>query len=119
MSDIPLNKLVTFMQKELTTRETSYPVRVKMGSLSQQEADATLRFTKAVLQTLKEAEAAGGIAKQALKEMQPQPTISVGRLARFQTAVTEIHRCAKDNSEMCPHCQSIANLLGEMGSVVE
>lgn len=117
--EISLPRQIKFMESVLATRETSYPIQVKMKRMTQEQANDGIAKVKAVLQTLRKAHTAGGIAAQALKEMQPQPTISVGRLARFQTAVTEIHRCAKANSEMCSHCQSIANLLGEMGSIVE
>jgi hypothetical protein len=106
---ITLKQQVAFMQETVNTCETSYPIKVEMGRLTKGEAERGLNKMRAILATLKKAEAAGGVAESAVKEMTP-----TGAEFTKASVMTEIHRCAQRNAPDCQHCASIANILDEV-----
>lgn len=106
---ITLKQQVQFMTKTLETCETSYPIKVEMGRLTRGESERQLAKMRAVLATLQKAEAAGGVAESAVKEL-------VGTGGEFTKAsvMSEVHICARRNAPDCQHCASIANILDEV-----
>jgi hypothetical protein len=103
---VTLKQQVAFMQETLDTCETSYPIKVEMGRLTKAQSERGLAKMRAVLATLKKAEAAGGVAESAMQEMTPSALTSASVMA-------EVHRCAREHEAECPHCASIANILDE------
>lgn len=114
---VTLKQQVAFIQGTLDTHEQVCGVKVEMGRMTKADAQRRTEKLKAVLATLKKAEAAGGAAESAVKELAPKP--GVDKVGRLQAAVEQIHKCAREHADECPHCRSVANLLGEMGSVIE
>lgn len=106
---ITLKQQVAFMAKTLDTCETSYPIKVEMGRMTRGESERGLAKMRAVLATLQKAEAAGGVAESALKEMTP-----AGTEFTKASVMSEVHKCAKRNAPDCVHCASIANILNEV-----
>jgi hypothetical protein len=115
---ITLKQQVAFMTATLNTCETSYPIRVEMGRMTKVESERRLSKMRAILETLRKAEAAGGVAESALKEMAPAPRPEKAVGPDLTVIVHEIHRCAQDHADKCEHCAAIANILDENGSVV-
>lgn len=111
MSEVTLKQQVSFMAATLNTCETSYPIRVEMGRMTKTECERGLAKMRAVLATLKKAEAAGGVAESAMKEMVPAKAD-----VDLTAVMTEVHRCAKEHSGSCEHCAAVANILDEVGS---
>ena len=97
------------MQGLLDTREENNPIKIKMNRMTQGESDKEIAAIKDVMESL----------RSLPPPREDIPAMSVDKVARLEAAVAAIHQTAKNNSEMCPHCQSIANLLGEMGSIIQ
>jgi hypothetical protein len=106
---ITLKQQVAFMAKTLETCETSHPIKIEMGRLTRGESARQLAKIRAVLETLKKAEAAGGVAESAMKEMTP-----AGTEFTKASVMSEIHKCARLHAHDCEHCASIANILDEV-----
>lgn len=110
-----LKQQVAFLRQLIKERQTAWPIRVEMGRMTKKEMETGIAIAKSTLETLEKAEAAGGVAESAMKEMAPaKPDVRPD----LGTIVHEIHRCAKDHAEVCEHCAAIANILDESGSVV-
>jgi formylmethanofuran dehydrogenase subunit A len=106
---ITLKQQVAFIQGTLDTHEQVCGVKVEMGRMTKADAQRRTEKLKAVLATLKKAEAAGGVAESALKEMTP-----AGTEFTKASVMSEVHKCAKRNAPDCQHCASIANILDEI-----
>jgi hypothetical protein len=117
MSDpVTLKQQVAFIQGTLDTHEQVCGVKVEMGRMTKADAQRRTDKLKAVLATLKKAEAAGGVAESALKEMAPAAKSDVA--PDLTVIVHEIHRCAREHMDKCEHCAAIAHILEESGSKV-
>jgi hypothetical protein len=114
---------IKFMQGILDQREENNPIKVRMHRMTQGESDKEIAALKEIMESLrwvKEYEQRPPEPKIEVEVPREDiPAMSVDKVARLESAVAAIHLTAKNNSEMCQHCQSIANLLGEMGSVVQ
>jgi formylmethanofuran dehydrogenase subunit A len=106
---ITLKQQVAFIRGTLDTHEQVCGVKVEMGRMTKADAQRRTEKLKAVLATLKKAEAAGGVAESAVKEMTP-----TGAEFTKASVMSEVHKCAKRNAPDCVHCASIANILDEV-----
>lgn len=113
-----LKQQVAFLRQLIKERQTAWPIRVEMGRMTKKEMETGIAIAKSTLETLEKAEAAGGVAESAMKEMAPAVEETMLKALDLGTIVHEIHRCAKDHAEVCEHCRAIANILDESGSVV-
>jgi hypothetical protein len=105
------------MQGILDQREENNPIKIRMHRMTQGESDKEIAALKDVMESLRTLDELPE-PKVAEVPREDVPAMSVDKMARLEAAVVEIHKCAKANSEMCPHCKSIADMLGEMGSTV-
>lgn len=113
-----LKQQVAFLRQLIKERETAWPIRVEMGRMTKAEMTKGIAIAKATLETMEKAEAVGGVAESAMKEMAPAIEEKKTPGPDLGAIVHEIHRCAKEHSEVCEHCRAIANVLDESGSVV-
>jgi outer membrane protein TolC len=114
---VTLKQQVAFIQGTLDTHEQVCGVKVEMGRMTKADAQRRTAKLKAVLETLKKAEAAGGVAEAALKEMTPNPAAKPKPVDRSElmklSVMTEVQKCAQEHSHECIHCASVANILSE------
>jgi len=106
---VTLKQQVAFIQATLDAHEEAAPIKIEMGRLSKGDAQRRTNKLRAVLETLKKAEAAGGVAESAVKEMTP-----TGAEFTKASIMSEVHKCARLHSHDCQHCASIANILDEV-----
>lgn len=61
MTQAPIEAQIACVKREIRMRERVYPRFVASGKMSQQECDKELRAMRAVLETLREVAAGGGL----------------------------------------------------------
>lgn len=105
---------IDFMKALLATREESYPTRVAMKRMTPKEADKSLALTRAVLETLEKAQAAGGIARQVVGDI-----TAVERFRILEPTLRQVQKCARTHAEECIHCDSVANVMEDVMAVVD
>lgn len=112
MSEPTQKELVAFMQKELATREQSYPVRVEMGRMTEKESARGLTLTRAVVAILMRGESAKLIASDAVKEIRKGiADVTNDKFLKVEPTLHQIHVCASKHQEACEHCRAIAQLI--------
>lgn len=105
---------IEFMKGVLATRERTYPDLVKMKRKTQKEVDKSLAMTRAVLATLEKAEAAGGVAQQAVGDM-----AAAERFRILEPTLRQVQKCSRDHSSECIHCRSVADVMEEVMAFVD
>lgn len=100
---------IEFMQNELAMREESYPIKVKMGRMSEKEATLSLELTRAVLESL----------EAPIPEPVPPPPEPVylqdERYMKIEPVLVQIYQCAHEHANVCVHCGAVGNILEEVG----
>lgn len=96
-----LTEQIAYMQRDLDTKEGSYPLRIEMKRMTKAEADRNLAHTRAILATLER-------AQDAPKREDPPSEPPNMRLLQLKD---QILTCAKNKQHQCVHCESIANVI--------
>lgn len=102
MSGADLEACISFMRGELKTREESYPLRVKMGRMTEKEAAESISDI-------------GGVVKALIYFRNP----AKDRYSLIEPTLLQIHICAHEHANESVHLDAIAKVLEEIFASAE
>lgn len=113
MKDLSREEIVERVISRIETAEENFPKMIKLGRLTQEEADNRLGMDRAILKLLRNGSSNGHNppppAAKPPREQKKDP-----RRERLEAALVEIVRCTERSRASCLSCLSIYNLLTEI-----
>lgn len=113
---------VEFVRKELAMREDAYPLKIKMGRMTEKEAALGLARTRAVLESLEAAPNLnnGSVVKAeehlaVVRELERLKNAIDDRYPKIEPVLVQIYQCAHEHANVCLHCGAVGHILEEVG----